>query len=92
MNRFLFPRLNPSIIRLCFNSTSTNFGLTNRDKKRFYKQVSVVESSHIPIKYEILLDQRKLKTPLGNIIKIENEFLASELALELSQQIKKIDF
>ncbi|CAF0940793.1 unnamed protein product [Rotaria sordida] len=91
MNRFLLPRLTPSIIRLCFRSTSTNFGLTNRDRKRFYKQVSIIESSPIPTKYEILLDQHKLKTPLGNIITIENEFLALALAHEWNQQIKKID-
>ncbi|CAF3705527.1 unnamed protein product [Rotaria sp. Silwood1] len=91
MNRFLFPRLNSSIIRLCYRSTSTNFGLTNRDRKRFYKKVSVVESSQIPTKYEILLDQHQLKTPLGNIITIENEFLALALAQEWNQQYKKID-
>jgi len=90
MNR-LFVRSTPSIIRFCSLSTSTNFGLTNRDRKRFYKQVSIVESSQSPTKYEILLDQRKLKTPLGNLVTIENEFLALILAQEWNQQIKNID-
>jgi ATP synthase F1 complex assembly factor 2 len=90
MNR-LFTRSTLSIVRICSRSTSTNFGLTNRDRKRFYKQVSIVESSQIPTNYEILLDQRKLKTPLGNIVTIENEFLALALAQEWHQQIKQID-
>lgn len=90
MNRFFF-RATPSIIRLCSRSTATNFGLTNRDRKRFYKQVSIVESSQSPTKYEILLDQRKLKTPLGNLVTIENEFLALALAQEWNHQAKQID-
>ena len=90
MNR-LFLRSSPFIIRLCSRSASSNFGLTNRDRKRFYKQASIVESSQSPIKYEILLDQRKLKTPLGNVVTIENEFLALALAQEWNQQIKQID-
>jgi ATP synthase F1 complex assembly factor 2 len=90
MNR-LFLRSTPSIIRFCLRSTSSNFGLTNRDRKRFYKQVSIVESSQSPTKYEILLDQRKLKTPLGNLVTIENEFLALILAQEWNQQLKNID-
>jgi len=90
MNRLFF-RSTPSIIRFCSRTTSTNFGLTNRDRKRFYKQVSIVESSQSPTQYEILLDQRKLKTPLGNLVIIENEFLALALAQEWNQQLKNID-
>jgi len=90
MNRLVL-RSTPSIIRFCTRLTSTNFGLTNRDRKRFYKQASIVESSQSPTKYEILLDQRKLKTPLGNLVTIENEFLALALAQEWNQQLKKID-
>jgi ATP synthase F1 complex assembly factor 2 len=90
MNR-LFIRSPSSIIRICLRSTSSNFGLTNRDRKRFYKQASIVESSQSPTKYEILLDQRKLKTPLGNLVTIENEFLALALAQEWNQQLKQID-
>ncbi|CAF4014142.1 unnamed protein product, partial [Rotaria sp. Silwood1] len=53
---------------------------------------SVVESSQISTKYEILLDQHQLKTSLGNIITIENEFLTlAALAQEWNQQYKKID-
>ena len=91
MNRFLFLRSTSTILRYCSRSTSTNFGLTNRDRKRFYKQASIVESSQSPTKHEILLDQRKLKTPLGNLVIIENEFLALALAQEWNQQSKNID-
>jgi ATP synthase F1 complex assembly factor 2 len=92
MNR-LFARSTSSIIRICSRSaaTSGNFGLTNRERKRFFKQVSIVESSQSPTKYEILLDQRKLKTPSGNLVTIDNEFLALALAQEWNQQLKNID-
>lgn len=89
MNRFLAFRSTPSLIRLCTRTTATNFGLTNRDRKRFYKKVSVIESS--PAKYEIHLDQRKLKTPLGSLVTIDNEFLVLAMAQEWDQQEKKID-
>lgn len=93
MNRLVFPCRSsfPNLYRLSSRFTATNFGLTNRDRKRFYKRVSIVESSQSTNCYEILLDQRKLKTPLGNLITIENEFLALALAQEWHQQTKKID-
>ena len=90
MNR-LFHRSIPSVFRFCTRSTATNFGLTNRDRKRFYKQVSIVESAQSPTNYEILLDKRKLKTPLGQLVTIENEFLALALAQEWNKQLKTID-
>ncbi|CAF1207226.1 unnamed protein product [Adineta steineri] len=91
MNRFFLLRSTPSIIRFCTRTNKTNFGLTNRERKRFYKQVSIAESSQSPTKYEILLDQRKLKTPLGTLITIENELLALALAQEWHQQYENID-
>ena len=91
MNRFLF-RSTPSVLRLCSRSAATsNFGLTNRERKRFFKQVSIAESSQSPTKYEILLDQRKLKSPLGTVITIDHEFLAHALAHEWNQQVTNID-
>lgn len=91
MNRFLF-RSSPSVLRFCSRSAATsNFGLTNRERKRFFKQVSIAESSQSPTKYEILLDQRKLKSPLGTVIAIDHEFLALALAHEWNQQVTNID-
>lgn len=92
MNRLISPlRSVPNLFRLPTRLTASNFGLTNKDRKRFYKKVSIAESSQSPNKYEILLDQRKLKTPLGNLIAVENELLASAIAQEWHQQTKKID-
>jgi chaperone required for assembly of F1-ATPase len=38
-------------------------------KKRFYQDVSVVHSA--PEEYELTLDARKLKTPMGNVFKVK---------------------
>lgn len=52
-------------------------------KKRFYKNVSIVQSNG---SWEVNLDQRKLKTPLGSPLKIESEFLAQAVANEWQAQ------
>ena len=91
MNRLIFSRPTVNLFRFAARVNASNFGLTNRDKKRFYKQVSIAESSESPTNFEVLLDQRKLKTPLGNLITVENELLALALAQEWNQQVKKID-
>jgi len=48
-------------------------------KKRFYKNVSIVQSNG---KFEINLDQRKLKTPMGSPFQIASEPLAQAVANE----------
>jgi ATP synthase mitochondrial F1 complex assembly factor 2 len=90
MNRLLI-RSVCAVSRMSCRMTSANFGLTNRDRKRFYKNVSVVESTDEPSKYEIRLDQRHLKSPMGNVIRLDNEFLVSAIAQEWHQQAKNID-
>lgn len=52
-------------------------------KKRFYKNVSFTESEG---KFEINLDKRKLRTPLGNVFQLPNEALASAVATEWDVQ------
>ncbi|XP_023347358.1 ATP synthase mitochondrial F1 complex assembly factor 2 [Eurytemora carolleeae] len=53
-------------------------------KKRFYKNVSVVQNNS---KFEINLDHRKLKTPLGGPFQVKSEPLAHAIANEwLSQK------
>lgn len=37
-------------------------------------------------KYEIILDKKKLKTPKGSVLKIENEALALAVATEWDSQ------
>jgi len=53
------------------------------DKKRFYKSVSVTQNNGI---YEINLDSRKLKTPLGKVFQVPSEALALAVAAEWDAQ------
>lgn len=55
--------------------------------KRFYKSTSILESGG---KFEITLDQRKLKTPKGNIFAIDSEPLALAVATEWNSQKDRI--
>ncbi|XP_018578180.1 ATP synthase mitochondrial F1 complex assembly factor 2 [Anoplophora glabripennis] len=55
--------------------------------KRFYKNTSILRSER---KFEVILDQRKLKTPKGNIFSVENEALAIAVATEWNSQKDKI--
>lgn len=56
-------------------------------RKRFYRKTSILESNG---KYEITLDQRKLKTPKGNLFVVDNESLALAIATEWDAQKDKI--
>jgi len=67
--------LKPLIFRQFGGATST--------RKKFYKNVSIVQSNGF---YEINLDQRKLKTPGGSTFKVTNEPLAQTVALEWLSQ------
>ena len=91
--------------RLANNCQRIQF-IHTQPKKRFYKNVSVVQANG---KYEINLDHRKLKTPLGSpllVIKfspnltrqwsifglqISNESLANAVANEWMSQKKEIN-
>ncbi|CAG9838093.1 unnamed protein product [Diabrotica balteata] len=55
--------------------------------KRFYKNTGILRSDG---KFEITLDQRKLKTPKGNIFAVESEALALAVATEWNSQKDKI--
>lgn len=55
--------------------------------KRFYKNVSVTNANG---SYEINLDKRKLKTPMGKIFQVPNEALAILVATEWDSQQKHI--
>ena len=61
--------------RLTNNCQRLQF-IHTQPKKRFYKNVSVVQANG---KYEINLDHRKLKTPLGSPLLVIN-ILQSEVA------------
>ncbi|KAG5889014.1 hypothetical protein JTB14_033943 [Gonioctena quinquepunctata] len=55
--------------------------------KRFYKNTSILRSEG---KFEVTLDQRKLKTPMGNVFAVESEPLALAVATEWHSQKDKI--
>jgi len=55
--------------------------------KRFYKNTNVLSSDG---SYEITLDQRKLKTPKGQVFKVRNKPLALAVAAEWDAQKEKI--
>ncbi|XP_077980599.1 ATP synthase mitochondrial F1 complex assembly factor 2-like [Glandiceps talaboti] len=58
-----------------------------RDVRKFYKNVSITQSEGM---YEINLDNRKLKTPMGKIFTVPNEALAICVANEWDSQDEKI--
>ncbi|XP_060526045.1 ATP synthase mitochondrial F1 complex assembly factor 2 [Cylas formicarius] len=55
--------------------------------KRFYKNASIIKSEG---KFEIILDQMRLKTPKGNVFNINSEPLALAVATEFNSQRDKI--
>ncbi|XP_044267643.1 ATP synthase mitochondrial F1 complex assembly factor 2 [Tribolium madens] len=56
-------------------------------RKRFYRNTGILRSEG---KYEITLDQRKLKTPQGNLFSVESEPLAIAVATEWNSQKENI--
>lgn len=56
-------------------------------RKRFYKNTGILRSEG---KFEITLDQRKLKTPKGNLFTVESEPLALAVATEWDSQKNNI--
>lgn len=51
--------------------------------KRFYRRTNILSSGE---KFEITLDQRKLKTPKGKIFEVNNKALALAVATEWDAQ------
>ena len=56
-------------------------------RKRFYKKVGIVQSNN---EFEITLDNRKVKTPGGQIFRVSSEPLALAVANEWDAQSDKI--
>lgn len=56
-------------------------------RKRFYKNTNILRNEG---KYEVVLDQRKLKTPQGNLFVVDSEPLALAVAAEWDSQKDKI--
>jgi len=66
------------------NNTHNFREMSIRAKKRFYKEVSLVDAGSG--NYEILLDSKKLKTPGGAIFTVDSEPLALAVAHEWESQ------
>jgi ATP synthase F1 complex assembly factor 2 len=75
---------------LVVNTMST---ATSGDLKRFYRNVTYSETSnsHNETIYEINLDKRKLKTPMGKLFYTHNEQLANLIVHEWKTQAKTIN-
>jgi ATP synthase F1 complex assembly factor 2 len=71
-------------------STKLMSSLTSKERKRFYKNVSICESSDQKNMFEINLDKRKLKTPTGKVFQVDNEILANMISQEWQSQTNVI--
>jgi len=60
----------------------------SRSTKRFYDSVSIASGG--PNSYEILLDEKKLKTPSGNVLSVPNHSLAVAVATEWESQRENV--
>lgn len=69
-----------------FGSLGSN--ASRQDRKRFYKNVSVVETGDKT--FEINLDKRKLKSPSGKPFSVRSELLANMCAHEWNSQRESI--
>ncbi|XP_052781651.1 ATP synthase mitochondrial F1 complex assembly factor 2-like [Mya arenaria] len=60
----------------------------SRETKKFFKNATITQSDGW---YEVNLDQRKLRTPNGNLFRVPNEALALAVATEWNAQKKFIN-
>lgn len=61
--------------------------ISSKGLKRFYKNVALTRSNG---EFEINLDQRKLKTPMGKVLRLPNEATALAIAAEWDGQTDKV--
>lgn len=62
--------------------------MNSATRKRFYKRTGILQSNG---KFEVTLDQRKLKTPKGNPFIVDSEPLALGVAAEWDAQKQNIN-
>ncbi|KYM78051.1 PREDICTED: ATP synthase mitochondrial F1 complex assembly factor 2 [Atta cephalotes] len=73
----------------CHKFMSTSLVVRNMATvKRFYRRTNILSSGD---KFEVTLDQRKLKTPQGRIFEVNNKPLALAVAAEWDAQKETID-
>ncbi len=82
----------PNSIGLSFARSSHGGSLGSnamrQERKRFYKNVSVIEATNNT--FEINLDKRKLKSPGGKVFSVKSELLANMCANEWNSQTNSI--
>lgn len=83
-------KLSSSLIQSSKYSDFTSIGssASRKDRKRFYKNVSVVKTDDDS--FEIKLDKRKLKSPSGKSFNVKSELLANMCAFEWESQRESI--
>ena len=80
-------QLNHVQISGLFFSRQLSSSANRKERKRFYRQVSLTESFGCePKMYEINLDKRKLKTPGANLFTVDNELLGQMVCFEWQSQ------
>lgn len=89
MTRQLFKAELTSISSINSIKNYSDYGsnASRKDRKRFYKNVSICETGDSKSKsYEIVLDKRKLKSPGGKPFNVKSELLAGMCANEWDAQ------
>lgn len=83
-------KLTSSLVQSTKYSDFTSIGSSanRKDRRRFYKSVSVTETDQKS--YEINLDKRKLKSPSGKPFNVKSELLANMCAFEWESQRESI--
>ena len=66
------------------------FSLIFTDLRKFYKKAHITQVAGRPGHFEINLDTKKLKTPIGNVFQVPGEPLALAVAAEWNFQQEKI--
>jgi len=83
---YAFRNLNAISSRLLLSAQPVIFRRGFKDRKRWYKEVRVTATNGNNSEFEVNLDQRKLRTPNGKVLRIPNELLAHAVAEEWAAQ------
>ncbi|XP_077305573.1 ATP synthase mitochondrial F1 complex assembly factor 2 [Lithobates pipiens] len=85
----LNPRLYPALCSVDGVSSTKRFYSPSNERKKFYENVSISQGDG---GFEINLDRRKLRTPLGKVFMVPTEPLALAVATEWDSQKDTIKF
>ncbi|KAH3872434.1 hypothetical protein DPMN_035650 [Dreissena polymorpha] len=89
LSKFDFGCTTIRLFRNCLkNGCKHDRSFNTRELKKFYKNATITQSDGW---FEVNLDQRKLRTPCGNLFRVPNEALALAVATEWNSQKKIIN-